>query len=218
MIRTNIKKLDQLLDGGIKNGIIIDIFGSSGTGKTQLAMQISISALQDGNQVLFQDTTGGFRPERMLEMMNARNIKSNLLDKISVGRLTNTSEQIQYLNKIKENPHFSLIVIDNVTDLFSFEYNSEKQFHEKNALFMQYMHELSLIGIELKIPIIVTNMMRRIGNSELENLDKAISMYTHLKIKLSKNQNGFTGEVIPSFFKKEKFSYLIKQEGLVDSS
>lgn len=217
MIRTNIKKLDQFLSGSIKNGIIVDIFGSSGTGKTQLAMQISISALQNGGQVLFQDTTGGFRPERMMEMMNARNIKLDLLDKVSVGRLTNTSEQIQYLKKIKNNSDFSLIVIDNITDLFSYEYTSEKQFLEKNLLFMRYMHELSLIGIELKIPIIITNMIRRIDNYEFENLNKAINMYTHLKIKLSKKQNSFSGEIISPFL-KENFSYLIKSEGLVDSS
>src|SRR3989344_1564527 len=170
MISTGIKKLDHFLGGGIKSGIITDIFGATGTGKTQLAMQITINSLLQGGQVLFQDTTGQFRPERMLDM-------------------------------IKE-PNFSLVVIDNVTDLFSFEFNKEDQNLEKNVTFMEYMHELSFISIQKKLPIIVTNMIRQIDDLEKENLAKSISMFTHIKIKLL----------------KKEIVYQITKEGLVDSS
>ena len=112
MISTGIKKLDNYLGGGIKGGIITDIFGATGTGKTQLTMQISINSLLDGNQVLFQDTTGQFRPERMLDLIKIRNLETNLLDRVKVGRITNSSEQIQFLSKIREQD-FSLVVIDN---------------------------------------------------------------------------------------------------------
>jgi len=45
MISTGIKKLDNYLGGGIKGGIITDIFGATGTGKTQLTMQIMVELL-----------------------------------------------------------------------------------------------------------------------------------------------------------------------------
>ena len=121
MISTGINKLDNYLGGGIKEGIITDIFGATSTGKTQLTMQISINSLLDGGQVLFLDTTGQFRPERMLDLMKIRNLDPNLLDRVKVARITNSSEQIKFLSKIKEKD-FSLVVIDNVTDLFSFEH------------------------------------------------------------------------------------------------
>ncbi len=117
MISTGIDKLDNYLGGGIKEGIITDIFGATSTGKTQLTMQISINSLLDGGQVLFLDTTGQFRPERMLDLIKIRNLDPNLLDRVKVARITNSSEQIQFLSKIKEKD-FSLVVIDNVTDLF----------------------------------------------------------------------------------------------------
>jgi DNA repair protein RAD51 len=217
MICTSIKKLDHFLNGGIKNGIILDIFGANATGKTQLAMQICVNALQEGRRILFQDTTGEFRPERILEIMKFQDMDSDLLDKITVGRVTNTSEQIQYLSKIKiEN--FSLIVIDNITDLFSFEYSSDKNFLEKNILFMNYMHDLSLIALHYKIPIVMTNMIRQKDDLDVENLDKSISIFTHMKIKLRKNGNRYVGEVIPSFLKKQEFSYLITARGITDVS
>jgi len=218
MISTGIKKLDQLLDGGIKNGIITDIFGANGTGKTQLAMQISINSLKQGGKILFLDTTGEFRPERMLEIIKSQNLNSSLLDNVSVGRITNTAEQIQFLSKLTQMNNFSLVVIDNVSDLFSFEYSKKEQTLEKNSSFMKYMHDLSLIAIQKKIPIVVTNIVRTIGDLELENLDKSISMFTHLKIKLIKNGSGYVGEIFPSYLGKRKFSYLITPEGLTESS
>jgi DNA repair protein RAD51 len=217
MISTGIKKLDNYLGGGIKGGIITDIFGATGTGKTQLTMQISINSLLDGNQVLFQDTTGQFRPERMLDLIKIRNLETNLLDRVKVGRITNSSEQIQFLSKIKEQD-FSLVVIDNVTDLFSFEYGKEEQNLEKNVTFMQYMHELSLISIQKKLPIVVTNIIRKIDDLEIENLDKSISMFTHMKIKLLKIGKKYSCEIFPSFLEKKEFPYQITKEGLIESS
>jgi len=217
MISTGIKTLDNYLGGGIKGGIITDIFGASGTGKTQLTMQISINSLLDGNQVLFQDTTGQFRPERMLDLIKIRNLEKNLLDRVKVGRVTNSSEQIQFLSKIKDQD-FSLVVIDNVSDLFSFEYGKEEQNLEKNVTFMQYMHELSLISIQKKLPIVVTNIIRKIDDLEIENLDKSISMFTHMKIKLSKIGKKYSCEIFPSFLEKKEFPYQITKEGLIESS
>ena len=217
MINTGIKNIDQFLNGGIKNGIITDIFGATGTGKTQLAMQISINSMLQGGNVLFLDTTGKFRPERMLDLIKSRNLEPNLLDRVKVARITNTSEQIKYLSKINEKD-FSLVIIDNITDLFSYEFSKEEQNLEKNIIFMQYMHDLSLIAIQNKLPIIVTNMIRKFDDYESENLDKSISMYTHVKIQLLKKGTKYFGKIFPSLNQKKEFEYQITKEGLIDAS
>ena len=216
MIETGLKKLDQFLGGGIKEGLVTDISGQSSTGKTQLTLQICLNALKNEKEILFQDTTGEFRPERLVEMMQSQRMNISLLDKIKVGRITNTAEQIQYLSKIS-NKSFSLIIIDNVTDLFSFEYSKKDQLFEKHLSFMKYMHNLTSIAITNKIPIIVTNIVRNIGDHEKENLEKAINMYTHIKIKLSKNKNGYLCQVISPFDNK-KFQYSITSNGVTDES
>ena len=216
MISTGLKKLDQFLGGGIKEGLITDVYGSSGTGKTQLILQISLNVLKNGGQVLFQDTTNGFRPERLVEIMGKQEINSALLEKIKVGLITNTTQQIQYLSKISIK-NFSLIVIDNITDLFSFEYSKKEHALEKHIFFMKYMHNLSNIAINTKIPIIVTNTVGKINDFETENLEKSISMFTHVKIRLSKNNNERICQVI-SPFENKKFSYIIAPSGLQDTS
>jgi len=212
MISTGLQKLDTFLSGGIPNGVIIDIFGGNGTGKTQLVLQLSINSIKNGGNVLFLDTTGGFRPERILEIQKKSNLDINLLDKITVSRITNTSEQINLLNTLVES-NFSLIVIDNVTDLFSYEYKNNKSIFEKNSLFMKYMHDLSAYAISHKIPIVITNMIRNMDDKEIENMANAIDLFTHIKIHLSKNSSAFNGEIY-SAFNKESFSYTITTSGI----
>ena len=216
MIKTGLKELDQFLGGGIKDGLITSISGQSATGKTQLAFQICLNALDNGKEILFHDTTGEFRPERLVEMMQFQKINPSLLDKIKVNRITNTVEQLQSLSGAAlEN--YSLLIIDNVTDLFSFEYSKKEQFFEKNVSFMKYIHNLSSIAIGVKIPIIVTNIVRSINKHEKENLEESISMYIHTKIKLSKNGNGYLCQALSPFDNKQ-FQYTITPKGLTDGS
>ena len=215
MILTGIKKLDKFLGGGIKNGIITDIFGANGTGKTQLAIQISVNCLEQGGHVFFQDTTGNFKPERMHQIMKNRNMDVSLMDKVKVARITNTSEQIKFLSKINSN--FDLIVIDNVSDLFSFEYSKDEVSLEKNQSIMKYMHSLSQITIQNKIPTVITNMIRTIDNTEKENLEKSVSKFTHMKIKLSKKGTKYIAKSY-SPFQEIAFDYKISLDGFQELS
>ena len=216
MIETGLKELDRFLGGGIKEGLVTSISGQSATGKTQLTLQICLHAIHNGKEVLLQDTTGEFRPERLVEMMQLQKINPSLLDKIKVGRITNTAQQIKYLSKTPLRS-YSLIIIDSVTDLFSFEYSKKEQSLEKHISFMKYMHNLSSIAIDTQIPIIVTNIIRTINKHEKENLEESINMYTHTKIKLSKNNNGYLCQAVSPFDNK-KFQYTITSSGLVDES
>ena len=216
MIKTGLKELDQFLGGGIKDGLITSISGQSATGKTQLAFQICLNAFDKRKEILFHDTTGEFRPERLVEMMQFQKINPSLLGKIKVNRITNTMEQLKSLSDTTfEN--YSLLIIDSLTDLFSFEYSKKGQSFDKNVSFMKYMHNLSSIAIRVKIPIIVTNIVRSINEQEKENLEESISMYIHTKIKLSKNRNEYSCQAISPFGSK-KFQYTIAPKGIIGES
>jgi len=216
MISTGLQKLDKFLSGGIPDGVIVDIFGGRGTGKTLLSFQLMINSIKNGGNVLYLDTSGGFRPERILEIQKKLKMDIDLLEKITVSRITNTSEQIKSLQNIVEN-NFSLIVIDNITDLFSYEYKNDESVFEKNSLFMKYMHELSKFAITNKIPIVVTNMIRNMDDKEVENMQSAIDLFTHIKIHLFKNSSNFNGKIYWAL-KKEKFSYTITKIGLSEDT
>ncbi|QLH11770.1 ATPase domain-containing protein [Nitrosarchaeum sp. AC2] len=213
MISTGLQKLDDFLSGGIPKGVITDIYGGSGTGKTQLLFQICINAIKNGGNVLYQDTTGSFRPERILEIQKQQNLTFDILEKITVSRITNTSEQLKSI-EVMNNSNFSLIVIDNITDLFSYEYPKDDTIFEKNSIFFKYIHNLSLVAINKKIPVVITNMIRNIEGIEMENMRTAIDPLTHIKIKLTKTSK-FYGE-IRWLLHQTQFSYKILPAGLSD--
>jgi DNA repair protein RAD51 len=211
-ISTGLLGLDELLGGGISAGTITDISGPGGSGKTQLAMQISLNSLQQST-VLYQDTSGGFRPERMLEMIKMRGLEPSLLDDVIVARITNTAEQLEYVKKIPViKPR--LVVIENITDLFSFEYSKESSMLEKHVQFIKYMHELSFLAVQNKIAVVVTNVVRNMDGREVENLNNSISMFVHKKIKLQKDGKKYQAQVLPSFGGKKEILYTITQVGI----
>jgi len=217
IIATGIENLDKLLGGGIRGGMITDIYGPSGSGKTQLLLQICVNSLVYDGMILYQDATGSFRPERLIEFLKAKKMDKKLLDKMIVGRITNTVEQLSYVDKILEIENLNLVVIDNVTDLFSFEYSKESNSLAKHIAFMEYMHKLAHVAVKRQIPVVVTNITRKSDDEERESLDRSISMFTHKKIKLEKIGQKHTAQVFPSFNGKKITDYIITQNGLEDS-
>ena len=214
MINSKLNILDELLNDQIKKNIIIEIFGPNGTGKTHFLIDIILNFLESGT-VLFYDTTGEFRPERVSEIIKSRNLKPEILEHLKIGRARNISEQINSISKIRSFDNLSLIVIDNITDLFSFEYSKKENSIQKHNLFMKYMRDLSFLAIEKKIPIIITNQIRQIDDKVIENLFNSINHFIQLKIKLRKNGMVYEGEVFPSFLTTRKFTYSIDSTGIV---
>ena len=100
MISSQIDSLDKIFLGGLQNGIITEIFGLRGTGKTQLALQFAIEPLSNNKKILFIDTTVEFRPERFLQMLQSRNLSTSLLENLHVSRVTNTQKQIDILKNL----------------------------------------------------------------------------------------------------------------------
>lgn len=218
MITTELKKLDDILIDGISDGTITDIFGFRGTGKTQMALQISLNLLKDEKTVLFVDTTGEFRPERLLEILKNRNLDNSLLNRLKIARVTNTQEQIDLIQKIKNTNDISMLIIDNVADLFSFEYSKKEQFNLQYQKFMNYMHDLAQLAINKKIPIVITNQLMNANDTEYEKMNYSISNYTHQKIKLEKQRDHYQATILSPFSQKIRFFYKIKKMGLVETS
>lgn len=215
MLSTGLQKLDEFLSGGVPGGVITDIFGSSGTGKTQLLFQLSLNAIKENSKVLYVDTSGSFRPERIIELQKQTHHALNILDNIAVLRVTNTHDQINSLQIINKSD-FDLVLVDNITDLFSYEYQNSEQAFEKNMAFMQYMRGLSLYAIGKKIPIVATNMVRNIDDKEVENMQTAIDPFIHIKISLFREHSNFFGNV--SWVQNSlDFSYKISPHGLTDA-
>ncbi|MDA0756548.1 MAG: recombinase RecA [Crenarchaeota archaeon] len=216
MISSQINSLDKIFSGGLQNGMITEISGLRGTGKTQLALQFAIEPLGNNKKILFIDTTVEFRPERFLQIIQSRNLSSSLLENLHVSHVTDTQKQIEVLKNLESND-FSLIIIDNITDLFSFEYAKKEHLIAKNTNFGNYMIILSRL-IQLKnIPIIITNQIFSHDDINYQRMHMHLENYIHQKIQLEQIKNKYICKVSSPFIPETKFDYTITNSGIEET-
>jgi len=80
MLSTGSRCLDELLGGGLKPPVLLELAGPQASGKTQLCHQLAVMAQLPpgegglGSRVLYIDTEGTFRPERIVSMAEYRGL------------------------------------------------------------------------------------------------------------------------------------------------
>jgi len=216
MVFSQIGSLDKLFSDGLQNGTITEISGLRGTGKTQFALQFTIDLLKNNKKILFIDTTVEFRPERFLQILESRNLSTSLLDNLHISRVTNTQNQIHILTNFN-NKDFSLLIIDNITDLFSFEYSKKEHIIEKNINFGNYITNLSKLALSKNIPIIITNQILSHDEKNYERMHAQLENYVHQKIQLEKIKNNYICKVLSPFIYETKFDYIITNSGIEET-
>ena len=216
MISSQIDSLGKLFSDGLRNGIITEISGLRGTGKTQFALQFTIDLLKNNKKILFIDTTVEFRPERFIQILKSRNLSTSLLDNLHVSRVTNTQKQIDVLTDFNDID-FSLLIIDNITDLFSFEYSKKEYIIEKNVNFANYIINLSKLALSKNIPIIITNQILSHNDINYQRMHMHLENYIHQKIQLEKIKNKYICKVSSPFIHEIKFDYKITNSGIEET-
>jgi DNA repair protein RadB len=147
--------IDKFLEGGIDAGVITEIYGEGGSGKTNMALQLTVSTLLRGDKVIYIDTEG-FSSTRFLQMCNQNEeLSKNLI----LFRPENLSEQEVCLIKSERLLHTSqeikLIVIDSLTALLRIE----KDEALKNKGISTIISSLNSICNKYNIPAFITNQI-----------------------------------------------------------
>jgi RecA/RadA recombinase len=191
-ISTGSKTLDALLGGGIRSGLITDVYGESGSGKSQLCFTAAVNCVRNNGRVLFVDTAGTFRPERIMEIGGS----SDVLEEITYLRALLTGDQINAIQKIAElNPQ--LVIVDTLTGLFSAEYSGPS----RHLAVMKHLRNLAMAAMTCRCAVLITNMIRQvpavvvdqagrniaqvvIPAQQREYLGSSVSIYSHIKLKL----------------------------------
>ena len=112
--------------------------------------------------------------------------------------------------------NLKLVVVDSVSDLYSFEYK-QSMGAEKHLKFMRFMHELALSAINCSVAVLVTNSVRYTGIEQVQQLDRSISNFAHFKVGLSKYNDVFKAQLFqPSLERKEAF-FRVSDKGIMDA-
>jgi DNA repair protein RadA len=138
-------RLDRLLGSGFRSGEMVEIYGESATGKTQLGIQSAILVASLGLTSGYVDTEGQFRPEKVDAICRSRGLDPDaILPRIYLLRAEGSQQQRRAVGIFNERlKDCRMVVVDTVTRNFSLEYPGAKMVPARQAALGAYLNLLS---------------------------------------------------------------------------
>jgi len=170
-IKTGSEELDNLIGGGVETQAIFEAFGEFGSGKSQIGFQLAVNAQLPpeqgglGGKVVFIDTEGTFRPERIKQLAEAAGLDPEIaLKNIIVARAYTSDHQMLLAEKIsdlikKENEPIKLVIVDSLMALFRSEYTGRGTLADRQQKINRHMHHLQKLADTFNLAIYVTNQV-----------------------------------------------------------
>ncbi len=168
-IPTN-SRIDNLLEGGIERGVITQIFGPPSSGKSNIALSLSVGVAKQGKKVIYIDTEGGISLDRIKQMSQFE--FSKVANNILVLEPTTFTEQTDNLKTLnlwisKNNEDVDLIVLDSAVALYRVD---DMQSSALNKELGKQMGILSKIARKFNIAVVLTNQIYNSFDDDKENI------------------------------------------------
>ena len=168
-ITTGTNCLDTLFEGGIETQALTEVYGEFGCGKTQFCHTMCIMVQKSKEEgglsggVLYVDTEGTFRPERIVSIAKANDMDpEKVLENIIVARAYNSAHQTLILEEagsvIKEN-NIKLIIVDSAVGLFRAEYLGRGTLSVRQQKLNHFVHLLVRIAEIYNCAALATNQV-----------------------------------------------------------
>ncbi|EFO15552.1 hypothetical protein LOAG_12956 [Loa loa] len=96
MHKTGCPDIDTYLNGGVAKGKLTEFVGNVASGKTQLCLSLIANQLIDDgkeqNKIVYIDTNGSFRSNRLLQMLKSRGVQDEntakeMLKRVFIARI-----------------------------------------------------------------------------------------------------------------------------------
>ncbi len=170
-LTTGSLNFDTLVGGGFESGSITECYGAYGSGKTALAHQLAVTAQMPrdqggaGGAVVWIDTEGTFRPERIQQIADENNLNGDeLLENIKVVRAFNSDHQMLLAEKVeelinKENIPVKIVIVDSLMSHFRSEFIGRGTLSDRQQKLNKHMHILLKLAHTYNILVYVTNQV-----------------------------------------------------------
>ena len=147
------KDFDALLGGGLQPRDITHLYGSPGSGKTNIVLMAASEAVKKG-KVVFIDAEGGFSSERLKQIAGDR--LEEVLKNLIIIEPTDFDEQKVAINRLSEivpTTSASLVIVDSIAVLYRLE--EDKDVKELG----RQLAKLLRIARKYNIPVLITNQI-----------------------------------------------------------
>lgn len=153
-------KLYGMFGSELEEGGLILVYGEAGTGKTTIAIQLSVIYASRGYKVMYLTTEHPFAAERVADMIGDE-IK-NVGERIYVIKLRSFKQQLEVIDKLEMfiAPKLRFIVIDTITDNYREIVAEGVDVVKANMTLNRQLATLQYIAKAKEITIMITGQMR----------------------------------------------------------
>ena len=162
--------LDDLLLGGIETQAMTEFYGEFGSGKSQICHTLCVMAKQPieagglESSVIYIDTEGTFRPERVEQIARSRGFDpTEILKNVAVCKVYNSSHLeliVKDLGKYIDDFKAKLVVIDSIISLHRAEFSGRGTLADRQQRLNNMLHKLIRLAEIYNIAIVITNQVQ----------------------------------------------------------
>jgi len=142
--------LDRLLSGGFEAGIMTEIYGEAGSGKTNICLQLGKVIALSGKKVAYIDTEG-------VSMERLKQICGDDYEEIMRNFLVFKPLSLEVLGQdiaaLERIPDLGLVVVDSV-NMHTRIASSEEQGYDRS--FLKQIIQLQKLARQMDVPVVVT--------------------------------------------------------------
>ncbi|MDG6963426.1 MAG: AAA family ATPase [Nitrososphaerota archaeon] len=182
--------LDKMLGGGYRTGTMTELFGRSNSGKSQLAMQAALQAAVRGDGVLYVDTEGGFRPERLEQIARARGWQmEGALQRVIFVRSDSAAEQVETVRRMQSRSSTAgcrLVVVDTLTRNFSLELPGKANLPSRQASLGVHLSEMARDAYLNERAYLLTNRVTFGPTMDIRIGGKTVAQLVHASVLLER--------------------------------
>lgn len=223
MVPTGCTFLDAQLEGGLKEGEIILVYGEAESGKTTLAIQSAVNCARLGYKTIYIDSDHGFSPQRAAQIANE---DMELSSQIILLRPEDFEEQAYVIDRLEDyvGKKVGLITVDTITGLYRMELgNDAKRAFSLNRELNRQMASITQIAKTRNVPSLILSQVRsQIFDRELIQpvAGRVLRFWSDVTIFLKSTYKPNMIEAsVESKLKREKAKHVlleIRQKGLYD--
>jgi len=169
-ISTGSKALDDMLGKGIESQAITELVGEFGSSKTQLCHTLAVIAQQPPKEggigpcsVLYVDTEGTFRPERIQQIAEGRGLDpEKVLHNIYVAPAYSSDHLALIVNeafKVVPEKKIKLVFVDSIVGRFRPEYIGRESLAERQQKLNRVLNRLLKLTEAYNIAAVATNQV-----------------------------------------------------------
>jgi DNA repair protein RadA len=167
---TGSRALDELLLGGIETQAVTEFYGEFGSGKSQICHTLCATARQPTESggmdsgIIYIDTEGTFRPERVEQIARARGLDHrHVLKSVAVCKVYNSSHLeliVKDLGKYVNEFNAKLVIIDGIISLHRAEFAGRGTLADRQQRLNGMLHKIIRLAEIFNIAVVITNQVQ----------------------------------------------------------